>query len=173
MESTDCNITMIWWWDYTTYTTWLFIYCDLLNGWRNFLKNQNKKIQHADIIWHDTNMIWAASWQNQRNAIATSICAVWSGSMLFAIIFSTCKRVGKRTAWILIRLRWCAGWSGSMLVVNALCWFCRDVAQLMFVFIPTLLRSYGNFPTLLVKDDFIHYFRYEQTLEKNHRPSII
>jgi hypothetical protein len=37
------------------------------------------------------------------------ICAVWSGSMLFAISFSTCYRVCKRTAWILIRLRGCAG----------------------------------------------------------------
>jgi hypothetical protein len=32
------------------------------------------------------------------------IRAVWSGSMLFAISFSTCYRVCKRTAWILIRL---------------------------------------------------------------------
>jgi hypothetical protein len=50
--------------------------------------------------------------------------------MLFAIRFFTCNRVCKRTAWILIRLRGCAGWSGSMLVANALCWFCRDVAHL-------------------------------------------
>jgi hypothetical protein len=54
--------------------------------------------------------------------------------MLFAISFSTCYRVGKRTAWILIRLRGCAGWSGSMLVANALCWFCHDVAQICFKF---------------------------------------
>jgi hypothetical protein len=33
------------------------------------------------------------------------ISTVWSGSMLLAVSFSTCKRVGKRTKWILIRLR--------------------------------------------------------------------
>jgi hypothetical protein len=58
------------------------------------------------------------------------IRAVWSGSMLFAVSFSTCIRVGKRTAWILIRLRGCAGLSGSMLVTNPLCWFCRDAAHI-------------------------------------------
>jgi hypothetical protein len=59
------------------------------------------------------------------------IRAVWSGSMLFTISFSTCNRVGiKQKAWILIRLRGCAGWSGSMLVANTLCWFCRDAAQI-------------------------------------------
>jgi hypothetical protein len=35
------------------------------------------------------------------------IRTVWSGSKLFAISFSTCYRVFKRTAWILIRLRGC------------------------------------------------------------------
>jgi hypothetical protein len=43
--------------------------------------------------------------------------------------FSTCYRVCKRTAWILIGLRGCAGWSGSMLVANPLCWFCHDTAH--------------------------------------------
>jgi hypothetical protein len=56
--------------------------------------------------------------------------AVWSESMLFAISFSICNRVCKRTEWILVRLRGRAGWSGSMLVANALCWFCRDAAQM-------------------------------------------
>jgi hypothetical protein len=58
--------------------------------------------------------------------IQTSLrfCAVWSGSILFAINLSTCYRVCKRTAWILI------GWSGSMLVANPLCWFCRDAAHI-------------------------------------------
>jgi hypothetical protein len=51
--------------------------------------------------------------------------------MLFAISLSTCNRVGKRTSWILIRLRGCAGWSGSMLVANALCWFCHDAAHIV------------------------------------------
>jgi hypothetical protein len=60
------------------------------------------------------------------------ICAVWSGSMLFAISFSTFSRVDKQTAWILIRLRECADWSGSMLVAYALCWFCHDMAQIYF-----------------------------------------
>jgi hypothetical protein len=58
------------------------------------------------------------------------IRAVWSGSMMFTISFSTCYRVCKRTTWILIRLHGSAGWSGSMLVANALCWFCRDAAQI-------------------------------------------
>jgi hypothetical protein len=57
------------------------------------------------------------------------IPAVWSGSMLFAISFFTCYMVCKRTAWILIRLCGCAGWSESMLVANALCWICRDLAH--------------------------------------------
>jgi hypothetical protein len=49
---------------------------------------------------------WAAPWQNQHNGFANSmdpawiqtsmrIHAVWSGSMLFAISFSTCYRVCK------------------------------------------------------------------------------
>jgi hypothetical protein len=41
------------------------------------------------------------------------------------------SRVGKPTAWILIRLGRCTCWSGSMLVANALCWFCRDAAQIV------------------------------------------
>jgi hypothetical protein len=51
---------------------------------------------------------------------------------IFFVCFSffTCYRVCKRTAWILIRLRGCAGWSGSMLVANPLCWFCRDAAHI-------------------------------------------
>jgi hypothetical protein len=57
---------------------------------------------------------------------------VWSGSMLFAISFSTCKRIGKRTAWILIRMPGCAGWSGSMLVANPLYWFCNDTAHMRY-----------------------------------------
>jgi hypothetical protein len=56
----------------------------------------------------------------------------WSGSMLFAISFSTCYRVCKRTAWILIGLRGCTDWSGSMLIANPLCWFCLDSAQLYY-----------------------------------------
>jgi hypothetical protein len=48
------------------------------------------------------------------------IRAVWSGSMLFAISFSTCYRVCQRTAWILIRLR-------------GLSWFCRDAAHLLIL----------------------------------------
>jgi hypothetical protein len=57
--------------------------------------------------------------------------AVWSGIMLFAISFSSCNRVCKRTAWILIRLSGWAGWSGSMLVSNPFCWFCHGTAQIM------------------------------------------
>jgi hypothetical protein len=75
--------------------------------------------------------IWAASRQNQHNRFATSMD---HGSMLFTVSFSTCNRVGKRTAWILIRLRGCAGWSGSMLVANPLCWFCHDTTHMCFFF---------------------------------------
>jgi hypothetical protein len=57
--------------------------------------------------------------------------------MLFAISFLTCYRICKRTAWILIRLRGCAGWSGSMLVANTLCCFCHDAAQI-YIFTPFL-----------------------------------
>jgi hypothetical protein len=66
--------------------------------------------------------------------IFSEINYIWSGSMLFAISFFTCYRVCKRTAWILIRLRGCAGWSGSMLVANPLCWFCRDAAHFITYF---------------------------------------
>jgi hypothetical protein len=59
------------------------------------------------------------------------ISAVWSWSMLFANSFSTCIRVGKWIAWILIRLRWCSGWFGSMLDANPLCWFCHGVALII------------------------------------------
>jgi hypothetical protein len=52
--------------------------------------------------------------------------------MLFAISFSSGYRVCKRTAWIFIRLRGCAGWSGSMLVANPLCWFCHGAAHIIF-----------------------------------------
>jgi hypothetical protein len=56
--------------------------------------------------------------------IQTSLCirTVWSGSMLIAIGFSTCYRVCKQTAWILIRLRkliWIhAGRKPTMLVFS-------------------------------------------------------
>jgi hypothetical protein len=84
--------------------------------------------------------IWAASWQNQHNGFATSMDPdqlahprILIRIMLFAISFSTCKRVGKRTAWILVRLRGCAGWSGSMLVTKTLCWVCSDAAHFLFI----------------------------------------
>jgi hypothetical protein len=73
------------------------------------------------------------------------IRAVWSESMLFAISFSTCYRVCKRTAWILIRLRGCVGWSGSMLVANPLCWFCRDAAHFLFKLVTELIKSQFKF----------------------------
>jgi hypothetical protein len=82
--------------------------------------------------------IWAVSWQNQRNAFATSMDPDLPGHphSLFRIhavrlqFLYLCYRVCKRTAWILIRLRGSAGWSGSMLVANPLCWFCHDTAHL-------------------------------------------
>jgi hypothetical protein len=63
-----------------------------------------------------------------------SLARLLSGSMLFAYQLYYMWRNWERTAWILIRLRGCAGWSGSMLVANALCWFCRDVAHFYFLF---------------------------------------
>jgi hypothetical protein len=53
------------------------------------------------------------------------IRAVLSESMLFAISFSIYNRVGKRTAWILIRLR------ESIMDANPLCWFCHGTAHLL------------------------------------------
>jgi hypothetical protein len=50
--------------------------------------------------------IWATSWQNQHSVFASSMDPDQP-----AISFSNCNRIGKRTAWILIRLRGCAGWS--------------------------------------------------------------
>jgi hypothetical protein len=63
------------------------------------------------------------------------IRSVWSEPMLFDISFSTCYRLCKQTAWILIRLNGCAGWSGSILVANQLGWFCRDAAYLWSIFV--------------------------------------
>jgi hypothetical protein len=73
---------------------------------------------------HDKiNMCLRPAWSQT----SLRIRVVWSGSMLFTISFSTCNRVCKRIAWILIRLR---RWSGSMLVASALCWFCHGAAHM-------------------------------------------
>jgi hypothetical protein len=77
------------------------------------------------------------------------IRAVWSGSMLFAIGFSTCKRVCKGTAWILI------SWSGSMLVANQLCWFCRVTAQWLWT-LSTLTGKRDDYHMIMVA--LVHYF---------------
>jgi hypothetical protein len=90
--------------------------------------------------------IWAASRQNHYNGFATSMYLDQPAHphrlirihMLFAISFSTCYTVCKRTAWILIRLRACACWSGSMLVANTLCWFCLDAAYIVFYLDPNV-----------------------------------
>jgi hypothetical protein len=66
--------------------------------------------------------------------------------MLFAISFCSCNRVGKRTAWIQIRLRGCVGWSGSMLVANASCWFCRDAAHIFVLFQYLVIRHHLILP---------------------------
>ncbi|XP_060607680.1 DNA repair protein complementing XP-A cells homolog [Ruditapes philippinarum] len=60
-------------------------------------------------------------------------------SILFAFSFSTCNRVCRRTAWILIRLRGCAGWSRSMLVPNPLCWFCHGAVWSRSMLVPNPL----------------------------------
>jgi hypothetical protein len=67
---------------------------------------------------------WAASWQNQRYTFATSMDLDQSVHPRILIrihtvryqSFSTCNRVCKRTACILIRLQRCTDWSRSMLV---------------------------------------------------------
>jgi hypothetical protein len=91
---------------------------------------------------------------------SSSICAVWSGSMLFAIIFSTSNRVGKWTACLLIRLRRCAGWSGSMLVANPLCGFCCGVAQIFFKFSLKIINDFvkidSPFKILSILSAYIH-----------------
>jgi hypothetical protein len=50
--------------------------------------------------------------------------------------------LGKRTTWFLIKLRGCAGWTGSMLVANALCWFCRDAAHMIYHSIKFQINTY-------------------------------
>jgi hypothetical protein len=113
-------------------------------------------------LFTEQNLKWAASWQNQHSAFATNMdpdqpahLAVWSGSMLFTIGFSSCYMVCKQIALILIRLRGWAGWSWSMLVANPLCWFCRDVAHfylqnrtrnivLRFLYIYHLMKFYTS-----------------------------
>jgi hypothetical protein len=75
--------------------------------------------------------------------------------MLFTINFSTCYRVCKQTAWILIRLSGWAGWSGSMLsqthyVDLVMAWlissftFCLHLKQhsFRFVFISNKILEY-------------------------------
>jgi hypothetical protein len=58
--------------------------------------------------------------------------------MLFGISFSTCNRVGKQTAWILIRLRRCAGCVQAGLDP---CW-----SQMHYVgFVMTRLNFYNVF----------------------------
>jgi hypothetical protein len=49
---------------------------------------------------------------------------------------------------ILIRLCGCAGWSASMLVENALRWFCRDAAQILYTCITKQFRRVLNSPFL-------------------------
>jgi hypothetical protein len=96
-----------------------------------------------------TKQIWAASWQNQHSEFATIMdpdqpAHPRSLIRIHAVRFhfSTCNRVGKGTAWILIRLRRCAGWSGSMLVANPFCWFCRDAAQIMMLHLTIQISTY-------------------------------
>jgi hypothetical protein len=72
--------------------------------------------------------------KTQHSAFATSMDPdqpVHPGSLIriHAVSFFTCNRVGKRTAWILIRQRGCACWSGSMRDASPICWLCRGAAQ--------------------------------------------
>jgi hypothetical protein len=74
---------------------------------------------------------WTVSRQNQHNGFVTSMdpdqpVQPRRQIRVHAVRcqFLSCYRVCKRTAWILVRLRGCAGWSGSMLVANPLCCFC-------------------------------------------------
>jgi hypothetical protein len=83
------------------------------------------------------------------------IRAVWSGSMLFAVSFSTCNRVGKRTSWILIRLR------GSAMSGLDPCW-----SQTQYVgFVVTRLNYYLN----SLNGNNIHQFSCNNISISNHR----
>jgi hypothetical protein len=92
----------------TSYTNNIVVSFVNVRGFKNELCHDKTNIMGLRPAWIQTSL---------------RIRAVRSGSILFAISFSTCYRVCKRTAWSLIRLR---GWSGSMLVANPLCLFCHD-----------------------------------------------
>jgi hypothetical protein len=81
---------------------------------------------------------WAMSRQNQHNGFATSMdpyepAHPRSLIRIHAVRLQTLKQVEKLIANSMDpdqTTLGCAGWSGSMLVVNPLCWFCRDTAQM-------------------------------------------
>jgi hypothetical protein len=81
----------------------------------------------------------AASRQNQHSSFATSMDPdqpTYPHSLIriHAVRAPTLLQVEKLIANSMdpVRLHGCTGWSGSMLVVNPLCWFCRDTAQMFF-----------------------------------------
>jgi hypothetical protein len=83
--------------------------------------------------------IWAASWQNQHSAFATSMdpdqpAHPHSLIRIHTVRLPTLSQVEKLIANSMdsdqtatVRMRWLR--SGSMLVANALCWFCCDAAH--------------------------------------------
>jgi hypothetical protein len=83
------------------------------------------------------------------------IRAVWSGSMLFAISFSTCNRVGKQIAWILTRLR------GHKYIMLVLSWRGSYIDPHLDIFIKKLrffffqVSGYCNRSVSMGRRDFI------------------
>jgi hypothetical protein len=55
----------------------------------------------------------------------------------------------------------CAGWSGFMLVANALCWFCRDTAQLLSscsLILTTIVNTNSILRILSTSNEVIVYY---------------
>jgi hypothetical protein len=72
----------------------------------------------------------SASQQNQHSAFAHSDKDL---IRIHAVRLPTLLQVEKLIANSMDPDQTHAGWSGSMLVTNALCWFCRDTAQLYII----------------------------------------
>ena len=81
------------------------------------------------IIWYTK---WAASWQNQQNDCDPSEDSDQPGHQpsLIESSLSAWRKLGQRTAKILIRLGGCPGWSESSLGAQSHCWFCHEAAQI-------------------------------------------
>ena len=105
--------------------------------------------KHANII--HVIKIWAASWQNQQNDCAPSedsdqpghpprLIKVFDGRMKKAWVLSYLLSGQRR----LIRLGRYPGWSESSLGAEPLCWFCHEMAHMLFypsILIPSIHPS--------------------------------